>query len=73
MEVHCEGCGQKVSDTLGNLLVAGWSQRSEGTLSKRGWTCPSCLSLVMTVPKMPAAEPASPPERVSERRSRGKT
>jgi hypothetical protein len=56
MDVVCEECGQKAKDTLGNLLVAGWTQKSEGTLSKRGWVCPSC---VLTIPKMPTA-PAPP-------------
>ena len=54
MDVVCEECKQEGKDTLGNLLVAGWVQKNEGTLSKRGWLCPSC---VMTIPKMPAASP----------------
>jgi hypothetical protein len=54
MEVVCSECGQKAKDTLGNLLVAGWTQKGPGTLSKRGWVCPSC---VLTIPKMPTATP----------------
>ena len=58
MDVVCEDCGQQGKDTLGNLLVAGWTQKGESSLSKRGWMCPSCLT---TLAKIPSAPPAPPP------------
>ena len=55
--MHCADCGQKAQDTLGNLLVAGWTQKGEGTISKRGWMCPSCVTakgkVISTAPRKP--------------------
>ncbi|HEY2512875.1 MAG TPA: hypothetical protein VGI39_18540 [Polyangiaceae bacterium] len=56
MEIVCGECGQKGKGTLGDLLVEGWVQRTEG---KHSWVCPSCGSLLRTIPKIPSATPPS--------------
>ena len=54
MDVDCSECGQKGKGALGDLLVEGWVQKSGPT---HAWVCPSCGSLLRTIPKIPSATP----------------